>query len=177
MKKMQLLALLLFFTLTVSAQKIIKSEQVTDHSIHVTGYNFEGVIFNAEFKARYPVFDTAEYKNNKWFTPSNDDIVLCEKILRKQLKNIDSKSKYPTGKIVSKELDKSYRQYIGYIKPNGDKFIYINGFPSDEEWAKEKAKNGKRILSIPTWYNNLFEVLDGGPSFWQVEINLNRKKL
>jgi len=177
MKKLKLLLPLLLLILNASAQKIIKTEHVTDHSIHVMGDSFEGIIFEGEYKAPYPVFDTTEYKNNKWFTPSNDDIVLCEKILYKKLKNMNAKSKYFSGKVVSKALDKSYRQYIGYITPNGDRFVYVNGFPTDEEWAKKAIKNGKKTPPIPSWYNNLFEVLDGGASFWHIEINLNTKKI
>ena len=55
--------------------------------------------------------------------------------------------------------------------------IYVNCFPVDEDWAEKKIKKGKETTTIPAWYDGLFQVFDGGHSFWQSRINLETKKL
>jgi len=175
MKKI-LLLFLVVSALKTSAQKIIKTEQVTDHSIHVIGDTFEGIIFKAEFQAQYPKFENDTSKS-VWFTPTIDQIILVEIIIGKQLKNIDRKAKYPNGKYIFKHLSDFHRQYVGYVNSKGEEIVYINCFPVDEDWANEKATNGKKKLNIPKWYDNMFEVFDGGPSFWHAEVNLRTKKI
>lgn len=176
MMKNLLLLLLLLLSVTVYAQKIIKTEQVTDHSIHITSSDFEGVIFFEKYKGEYDVYDTAEYKKNSWYTPTVKDIESTEKVLVSELKNKakTKKGKYNDAKIVFNELKSSYRQYIGYINPQGEKLICINGFPDDEGWAKERSRKPPYNL---VWYQDIFRVFDGGPSFWHITINLTTKKI
>lgn len=174
MKKLLLLSLLL--SATVYAQRITKTEQVTDHSIHVSGDSFEGIIFCEKYKGRYDVYDTSEYKKNNWYTPTFTDIESTEKVLLTELKKESQtkKEKYSVAKIVFNELKTSYRQYIGYINPQGEKLICINGFPNEEDWAKKKSTEPPYN---PVWYNHIFKVFDGGPSFWHITINLTTKKI
>lgn len=58
-----------------------------------------------------------------------------------------------------------YKQYIGYINDEGEKIILINFVP------KKFIKKDNYNLTEP------IVVLDGGNNFWQVEVNLNTKRL
>jgi hypothetical protein len=166
-----LLSLLIFFSSGLFAQKIIKTEKVTDHSTHILGDDFEGVIFHENY-FQHPN-DSSEIKIKR-FTPSNEDILLLESVLKKQIKNKQYKG---DKKYIFANLKEYKRQYIGYFNDKGEKLIYVNCFPIDEDWAMQKAKEGGKTLKIPKWYTNLFQVFDGGKSFWQAHVNLNMKKI
>jgi hypothetical protein len=109
----------------------------------------------------------------KRFTPTNDDIISTESLLRAQVNNKKNKG---DRKYIFANLKRYRRQYIGYFNKNGDKVIYVNCFPVDEDWADKKVKKTDGSF-IPTWYNQLFQVFDGGNSFWQTNINLSKKKI
>jgi hypothetical protein len=170
MKKLPFL-LFIFFASLASAQRIIKSEEVTDHSIHIVGDEFEGIVFKENYYQRPG--DTTEAKIKR-YTPSNEDIILTEQLLKNQTKN---KTYNGDKKYIFNNLKKYHRQYIGYFDQNGDKSIYVNCFPNDEEWALVKAKDGNKALDIPKWYNTIFWVFDGGKPFWQMRINLKTGKI
>ena len=166
-----ILPLFLFFVLSASAQKIIKFEKVTDHSTHIIGDDFEGIIFDDNYFQNPK--DTTETKIKR-VTPSNEDIFLTESILKDQARNTQHKG---DKKYIFSNLKKYRRQYLGYFNKNGEKLIYVNCFPTDEDWALQKAKEGDKTLNISRWYNSLFQVFDGGNSFWQIHINLITKKI
>jgi hypothetical protein len=168
MKKL-LLPLFLFFAFGAFAQKIIRTEKVTDHSIHIIGVDFEGILFDENY-VQNPT-DSAERKIKR-FTPSNDEILLTEEILRSEGKNIKNKG---DRKYIFDNLKDYWRQYIGYFNDEGEKCIYVNCFPVKEEWAIQKAKKDNKTLTIPRWYDSLFWVFDGGRAFWQAHVNLNKK--
>lgn len=58
----------------VNAQRIKKVEIVSDHSIHIIGVNFEGVIFSEKY---IDIF----IHNGKRFTPDQNDIKTTEGLL------------------------------------------------------------------------------------------------
>jgi hypothetical protein len=167
MKKLQALLLLLIFTLTVSAQKIIKAEQVTDHSIHVIGNNFEGVIFLKSYSTN------SLADSSKRFTPTVEQIAQTENILQHQLGKLYHK--YPkSGEFyVSNHIEDYYRQYTGFINKKGDSIIVINAFTKDlviDNLGNKKTK-------IPNWFTRLVEAFDGGSSIWHGNVDLNKKIL
>ena len=170
--KSLILSFLVFSALKFSAQKIIRSEKVTDHSIHITGNDFEGVIFNADCKIRYIVYDTTTYRKNTWYDPSIGDVILAEKCLRKYLKSYSVKHQKSSQGFVLANLRKSKRQYVGYTIPNGDKYIYINGFSDYGDFSDLVKADKNSVVKIPRWYVDRALVLDGGPAFWQAGINL-----
>lgn len=169
--KRLLLPLLLLFGPFAFAQKVETTEIVTDYSTHIIGDDFEGVVFGSNY-LQHPQ-DTAEIKIKR-YTPSTEDVVLAESIIIKETLNREN-----TGdkKDILSNLKKYRRQYIGYFDANGKKCIYINCFPNDEDWATQKVKRGNKLLNIPKWYDSLFQVLDGGDSFWQMHINLDEKRI
>ncbi len=168
---------LIFIVLNVSAQKIIRSEKVTDHSTHVIGNNFEGVLFTEEFHGSYP-HHKGDTLTNKWFTPSLDEIILVETVLQAQLKNQTPKAKYNDARIVAGRLKKYYRQYVGYINRKGEKCIYINGLLKEsvkEFYTSRRPYGGGDEVSL--LYDDLVDVMDGGNEFWNAVINLETKQI
>jgi len=166
------LLFLAFFVMRASAQKIVHAEKVTEHSTHIKGNDFDGVIFNADYKSRYPVYDTATYHKNKWYDPSVGDIILAEDGLCKYLKRYPEKHPKSSQAFVLTHLRKSKRQYAGYVVPNGDKFIYINGFSDDGEFSELINEDKTSTKKAPRWYVDMVLVFDGGPSYWQAVVDL-----
>ena len=77
--KKYLFLLLLFSISFVSAQKIIKTEKVSDYTTHVFGDDFEGVIFKGNY---------VDSSSTTSFTPSVKEVELAENILRTSLDTI-----------------------------------------------------------------------------------------
>jgi hypothetical protein len=168
MKKL-LLLLFLSFAIGTSAQRILKTEKVSEHSTYIKGNNFEGVAFSENY-VQNPK-DTAERKIKR-FTPTNADIILTERVLKE--KRTDTANKGDI-KYIFNNLSKYHRQYIGYYNEKGEKMIYVNCFPVDDDWANEKIKKATQTGGIPKWYDHLFYVFDGGRSYWHATILLTKK--
>jgi len=154
-----ILPLLTLIVSVVSAQKIIKTEKVTDHSTHVIGNNFEGVIFSDKEISGF-LFT----KGNKKFTPTENDIIKAERLTTLSLdtiKDVTNQKVY-----IKRHLKKYLRQYFGYINENGERIISINFF----FWNTSDNKSGKR------WLNEAIDVSDGGNRYWQIKINLTTQE-
>jgi hypothetical protein len=150
--------LFLLCAINLPAQKIIKTENVTDKSIHVFGDSFEGVIFTDKYEFRLGIAKS----NGKNFTPTENDILLVEKLLRKNLDTV--KSFDNQNKLIKRKLKHYWRQYFGYINEKGERIIAINGL-----W--------KNLDFTPNWLKNIVIVLDGGDDYWQIKINLDKLEL
>ena len=157
MKKLILPTLLVFASLA-SAQKIKKSERVTDYSIHIIGNSFEGVVFSDKYQL------TLSFTKGKKFTPTESDIVAVEKMLRSNLDTIQDQTNQ--NKTIKRHLKHYLRQYFGYINENGDKIIRINLF-----W---KSADIKRDVH---WLKEVNITEDGGGHYWQIKANLKSSKL
>lgn len=129
-----LLPLLLLIFICAYAQETFKSERVTGHSTHIKGHNIDGVIFDDNYFKN--VNDTLERKIKR-FTPSIDDILLTEGILKADLKKNLNNANY---KYILSHLKEYRRQYMGYYSKDGSRMIYINSFPADLDWADKKIK-------------------------------------
>lgn len=116
-------------------------------------YDGKGVIFNNDYKSLVEIKDYS-----KSFTPSLEQIIITEKIFLKQIKN---KKKFKRS--AKKEFWKYYRQYIGYIKINGEKVIMVNmlNFRKKNK-AKKAFENWKEdyIVAFGEFYEeNLFSYI------------------
>jgi hypothetical protein len=180
MRKALSTLLLLLVCFNVFAQKILKQEKVTKQAIHIVGSNFECVVFNKNYDGWYPEYDGKKHLKGKFFTPTNSQILLVEKLLYSQIKDIDSTHKYRNGLDIFSKWEKYRRQYICYIDSNGDKVFFVNSFPADEKWAFENSTDNlvyPEIKNIPKWYWWLVFVMDGGDNYWKVKVDLKAKKL
>ncbi|MDF2431177.1 MAG: hypothetical protein JWP44_808, partial [Mucilaginibacter sp.] len=140
MKKLPLL-LLLCIVLSTNAQKIIKTEQVSDHSIHIIGDRFEGVIFSKEYSPIFHLFPN----NIKRCSIDTEDILSAERILAEDLRN--KQSHKINDLFIRENLKKYLRQYAGYYDSKGRKIVIINFF-----WQKEILSEEKEHKALPHFF-------------------------
>ena len=152
--------LMVFFALRVSAQKIIKTKKVSDKSIHVFGNNFEGVIFTEKYSLRFAIAES----NGKNFTPTENDILIAEKLVRTGLDTIKNADNH--NFVVRSRLKHYWRQYFGYINDKGERIIIINALWKDPDF-----------IPYNEWLNEIVLVNDGGDNYWDIKININKLKL
>jgi hypothetical protein len=116
----------------------------------------------------FPNTYTIPYKITDYdlrFTPTQDDILLAERLLREQLNDLNS-DKINQGlgcPTIHKNLNKFARQYIGFINDEGEKIVWINAV-----WHTK----------VPEYFEeDVVFVLDGCSYYWQIEVNLKTKKV
>jgi hypothetical protein len=157
MKKLPFLLCILFASM-VSAQQILKSENATDHSVHIVGSNFEGVIFSKKY-----FVNNRDTLNYNFFTPTTGEIELTEKILNQRMNTVKDSSDQIT--LICKDLPSYIRQYSAYINANGERIIKINALKKSTTMGK-----GKKI-----WLKEIYTPWDGGYLFWRIKVNLGQK--
>jgi hypothetical protein len=149
MKSIVIFLLIMGFASISSGQKIIKVEKVSEYSTYVTGNNFEGVIFNTDYKFN------PKYKR---FTPTLKQIEFFENSIIGDLNEIYKveANAYKKRSIpeILKRLTKYRRQYFGYINEKGNKVIEAHFF-----LVKDRTIG---------WKTGEVIVRDGGFGFWQL---------
>jgi len=122
---------------------------------------YEGVIISADFP--FPFLPTLHAAAR--FTPNTEQVKAAEAILENQLASLNShregQGKHG-GPVIDEQLPQFARQYFGYVNAEGETIIYIS--------AVHKAASNN-------WRRGAVVVLDGGSSFWQVQVNLSRSLL
>ena len=88
------------------------------------------------------------------WTVSPEDISIVEQLLEKHTEKKDN---------LSKPLEQYTRQYVGIVH-EGRKKVYLNAFCDD-------------LNQLDAWKTNLLWVLDGGDCYFQVVIDLEKKKV
>ena len=144
----------------------LHSQTVTDSlcegSIYVKTDNYEGVIFGINCPEN--VIDDKAYRWN----PTEEDIAKAEKLIKKYIvRSVEKKHRLPNQyrtPIVHQNLDKYYRQYLGRIDKRGRKILYVNCFWKDKE------------NKFPDWKRKLIGICDGGSYYWDIKVNLKKKK-
>ncbi|MDR2038464.1 MAG: hypothetical protein LBQ60_11130 [Bacteroidales bacterium] len=94
------------------------------------------------------------------YTPSNQDILLSEALLRDNINSI-FKRQTPIDK---RTLKKYVRQYVGFMTNDDEIVVYIKFF--------KKSYFDKTQLS-----SDIINVMDGGSDFWSIFINITKRKL
>lgn len=162
-----------------SDAQIVIPDSLCEGSIYVKTDEYEGVIFSANCPE-----NRKDDKSYRW-SPTEEDIALAEKLIkkyilngehgplaiklqmkkdnRKRVQGIDSVSQSGTP-VVYLNLDKYYRQYLGYKDERGRKFLFVECF-----WK------GKEDL-FPYWKRRSIAICDGGSYYWNINVNLKRKK-
>ena len=124
----------------------------------VQGECFQGYVF-AKHYTLLPFEDT-----NSKFTPTYDDVVKAERIVREQL--------ILTGKINDQSVHKNYirdhlceyqRQYRGYLTSAGDSIVSISYLLGDYD-----------ELGIDS---EILMVNDGGETVWDADVNLSKNTI
>jgi hypothetical protein len=133
---------------------------LTDNTpCHIKEKGFEGYIFPKEYALVISFEDTKDR-----YTPTRQDIINVESIIKEQLATINKPLTNQVNgcPIIYKELKKYKRQYVGYINKEGDSIIWVNFI-----W-------GKHISD--TWNKDVVIVLDGCSYYWNIKVNLSKKK-
>lgn len=127
----------------------------------IEGKGFSGYIFD-EKENVYITFEN-QFKR---YTPSREDIFLCEKIIKEQLENINNERHSQGGNcpIIHKKIRKYVRQYIGFINNKGEKEVWVNFLWKDDDYFNRLDKE-------------VIHVSDGCSYYWSVQINLDAKNL
>lgn len=130
-------------------------------STFVKGKNYSGYIFSAE------EFALVNIENqSRRFTPSEDDIVLVEKLIRGKIKYINTDKENQSGGCsnIHKKLKKYVRQYVGFINNNNEKVIWINfiweGKIPNERLSKE-----------------VVQIFDGCSFYWNIKVNIEKRDI
>lgn len=132
----------------------------------------EGIILAKDYQMLFP----GGHTENR-FTPTFDEIVLGEKFLKSNIKEINTPLMMNQGDgcpIIHKNLKYYFRQYSGHFNENGDRVLSIN-FLWDRYtiWDKIKGIYDHR----PKYKGGYYFVLDGGSYYWQISINLTTMKV
>lgn len=129
--------------------------------IYIKTENYEGIIFGKYCLENWVI------EKNRW-TPTEDNIeiaeILIKKYILKQVKRKGLINQY-NSPIIHLNFDKYLRQYMGYLNKHGERIIRINCF-----WKDYESKY------YPDWKTRWIEVFDGGSYYWQIEVNIDKKK-
>ena len=99
--------------------------------------------------------------------PTDEDVLLCDKIIRNFVNKKERKKAVVVGNspIIHENFDKYVRQYMGYVDKHGRKILRVRYV-----W-KEFLKDDKF-----QWLDHQVGGIGGGTYFWQIEVNLRCKK-
>jgi len=134
---------------------------IAQQPLFVKGKGFKGYIFSEDVEM-YVYFKEKPGR----FTPTRAEVILCEKLLKEQLRNIkQSKAAQCAGCLVIHEnLQRYMRQYVGYINEKGEKILWINMLWDESSYLEDVDK---RIIMVD----------DGGNYYWNVKVNLKSAKI
>lgn len=140
----------------------------SQETVYVKGKGYEGYIFPKE----HSIWGFSPEQNR--YTPSSEDIVQAEKILRDSINTDYVKSNqqaYRKPPINKRTLKNYLRQYVGYITDNNEIIICINLLHKRGYCDEDKPKDADKID------NEIIMVLDGGYYFWHISINISTEEL
>lgn len=120
------------------------------------------------------ILDTIETKyftdNKLLWTPSKAQLDQIDSILIQALKDtLEINNNFEI-----KNINHYYRQYVCYLDTNGDSIVFINAFC--RLLASPVDSCGTIIWKKYDWKNKILDVMDGGACFWNIRINLTKKK-
>ena len=130
----------------------------SQNSEYFKGRGYYGYAFNKDFF----VFMSIENQKER-YTPTKQDIKLCEEILKSHIDQYLSDLNICTS-ISRKTLNKYARQYVGFINKDGDIIIWINML---YKRSQTKAELSKRVIFS----------CDGGDSYWNIYVNITKRYL
>lgn len=170
--KVSFTACFLVMMLTVAtAQKHPLTRSTSNHSLYIKSRTFEGVIFSKDY---VPIISPIP-NNTRRFTPTVEDIVHAEKLIRQDAK-LNGKGKI-WDIFICRHLKKYLRQYAGLILPNGQKVILVNLFWREDIIEDEKTHRQMPNIPSPQWKTSWYMVADGGHFYWGITVNLSVRQL
>ncbi|MXN92052.1 hypothetical protein GR160_12525 [Flavobacterium sp. Sd200] len=135
---------------------------VTDDATLVTGKGFKGYVFNENQE----VFVSLS-KGLKRYTPTYDDIIAAELIIKKSIAKVNSErmNQQYGCPVIHKKLRKYTRQYVGFINDKDEKELWVNFVWSSLSFSEQRYKE------------SIISVHDGCSNFWSIRVNINTKNL
>jgi hypothetical protein len=112
----------------------------------------------------------------KKFTPTKQDIILAEQILKQQIEKANNPkfNQFGRRQYIHRNLNKYFRQYAGFINENGDRVIHINFYWDRFNIFDRLKGDWDGRLDYTSDYA---VVMDGGYRYWNVNVNLTTKSL
>lgn len=168
--------LIFFLTVLLSCRTSIKTFQTSDtNKIGVKSKNFRGTIFKSAYSQEKLLIVPTDSVLSK-FTPTKEDIELAETILKEQIKKVNNPriNQFEKRLYIDKNLNKYFRQYVGFINEKGDRVIHINLY-----WDRFTIFDRlKGYWDDRLEYTSDFSMpLDGGSRYWNINVNLTAREL
>lgn len=166
---------IIFLALLLSCNTTIKTFQTSDaDKIGVKLNKLEGTIFKSTYpKEKLFILPTDSLTK---FTPTGEDIKLAETILKEQIQKVNNPRINQFGKSqnIDKNLNKYFRQYVGFINEQGDSVIHIN-FHWNRFTIFDRIKGywDDRL----EYTSDFSQPLDGGSRYWNINVNLSEGHL
>ena len=166
--------LLSILIVLLSCSTAIQTFQTSDtNKIGVKSSKFRGTIFKDSYQ---DLFVSPVSSHAKRFTPTNEDILLAETILKEQIEKVNTPriNQLKPSQYIDKNINKYFRQYLGYYNENGNRIIHINlAWDKFSIFDRIKGDEDQR-LDFSSGYNF---VQDGGSRYWNVNVDLTTKTL
>jgi hypothetical protein len=166
---------MLMATLLISCKSSLVTFQTSDlQKVGVQSAKFRGTAFDSSY-SNEKLFLPATFTLKK-FTPTRQDIVLAEQILKQQIEKSNHRRMNQFGRkqYIHRNLNKYFRQYAGFINENGDRVVHINLY-WDRYTVFDRLKGywDDRL----DFTSDFTVVMDGGSRYWNVNVNLTAKTL
>jgi len=162
-----------FLTMVLVTNLTITSFSQQDQKKEIENFTWrktEGIILKKGYKMP-PAYDTISR-----FTPTNEEIIEAERILKENIKDLNKQRMNQFGNypVIHNHLNCYFRQYVGIINEKGEKIVHINLL-----WYRySQAYLKKRYTDPRMGYSDEYVIVnDGGSFYWRVNVNLKLKKL
>lgn len=129
--------------------------------VFIKGQNFKGYIFPEKHFVLISINN-----QSKRYTPTEEDIILAEKVLSKKIRQANLK-KINQGKDcpqIDINLKRYFRQYVGFIDKDGNRIVWINLL-----W--------ENYMSEESLKKDIVQVLDGCSYYWNISVNIDKELL
>lgn len=113
-----------------------------------------------------------EYGYESW-QPEQKDLNTLKSIIDEAIDN----NKFDfIKKPIKNNFKKYYRQYIPYLNEKNERIIKINALCKILELPSALSENKDEFKEMD-WRNNYIAVDDGGSCYWEIHINIDKRKL
>jgi len=152
--------------------EITKTNKETN--LAVKSNKFRGTIFRETYP--FIMLHVSDVNPASRFTLDGEDIRQAERLLRKQIKDLNSSrpNQEDGSPVIHKNINKYFRQYVGFLNKKGEKVVHINFYWDRFSFIEKLKGYSDNRLSFEAEYAIVFE---GGTRYWQVIINLTTEKV
>lgn len=155
--------------LTGCKTSIITFQTSDPQKIAIKAGKFRGTVFDSTFSnEKLYVHDHIALRK---FTPTKNEIAAAERILKNEIKKVNKRRPNQLGRRqhIDRNLNKYFRQYVGYFNEEGHRVVRIN-----MHWDRYTALDRlKGYWDIRLEYTSDYSiVMDGGYQHWSVNVDM-----